>query len=121
MFRQVNVVNASRVQIHGVEPIGAAVNDFQPRALLNGQIDEQGPERQFAERLERHELVIRLRRPGVDFNAVLQGDDQELDALVLDDLEVYGALEVAHVYPAVPAFHLLQNKTPLSVIGVVLI
>ena len=47
----------------------------------------------FAERLEGHELVVRLRRPGVDLDGVPQRDDQKLDTLVFHDLEVNSALE----------------------------
>lgn len=57
--------------------------------------------------LECHEFVVRLRGPCVDLDRVLKRNHQELDALVLDDLEVYGALQVAHIDPAVAAFDLL--------------
>lgn len=57
--------------------------------------------------LKCHEFVVGLRGPGVDLDRVLQGDHQELDALVLDDLEVDGTLQVADIDPAVAPFDLL--------------
>ena len=55
---------------------------------------------QLAEGLEGHEFVVRLRRPCVNLDGVAQRDDEELDSLVLDDLEVDRALEVADVDPS---------------------
>ena len=48
---------------------------------------------QLAKGLEGHEFVVGLRGPRVDLDGVAQRDDEELDALVLDDLEVDRALE----------------------------
>ncbi len=50
--------------------------------------------------LESHEFMVRLGRPGVDLDALLHADHQELDALVLDDSEVDTALHLTHVGPA---------------------
>lgn len=63
-----------------------------------------------ATHLECHEFVVRLRGPCVDLDRVLQRNHQELDALVLDDLEVNGALQIANVDPAVAAFDLLLHN-----------
>ena len=54
----------------------------------------------LAERLECHELVVGLRGPGIDLDGLAKRDDQKLDPLVLDDLEVDGALQVADVDPS---------------------
>ena len=61
---------------------------------------------EFAERLERHELVVGLRRPRVDLDALLERYHEELDPLVLDDPEVYAPLELAHVHPPLLVFPL---------------
>ena len=61
--------------------------------------------------LEGHELVVGPRGPGVDLDAVAQGDDEEFDLLVFDDLEVHRALQVAHVDPPVALLQLQQSKT----------
>ena len=83
-----------------MESANRTVNDFQTGSFLHREVDEKGPVLQLGEGLEGHELVVRLGRPGVDLDGVAQGDDQELDSLVLDDLEVDGPLQVAHVDPA---------------------
>ena len=48
--------------------------------------------------------------PGVDLNTLSERDHEELDALELDDLKVDGAVQVAHVDPAVPSLHLLRGN-----------
>ena len=97
---QVDVVDAGRVEVHRVESRGRPVDDLEPRALLHGQIDQKRPVLQLAERLEGHELVVGLRSPRVYLYGVAQSDHEELDALVLHDLEVNGALQLANVDPA---------------------
>lgn len=57
--------------------------------------------------LERHELVIGFGGPGVDFDAVLQGDNQELNALIFDYFEVNAALQLSNVGPAIATIGLL--------------
>lgn len=56
--------------------------------------------------LEAHKLVVGLRSPGVDLHRGLQSDHEKLDALVADDLEVDGSLEISDVHPAIPLFRL---------------
>ena len=73
---------------------------LQPRSLLDRKIHQQGLVLQFTEGLEGHEFVVGLGGPGVDLDGVAQRDDEELDSLVLDDLEMDRALEVADVDPA---------------------
>ena len=51
--------------------------------------------------LESHELVVGFRGPRVDLDAVLERDNKELDALILDDLEVNASLKLSHVGPAI--------------------
>ena len=59
-----------------------------------------------------HEFVIGFGCPGVNFDRVLQGNDQELDAFILDYLKVNGALNVPLVQPAV-AFVVHATQTVL--------
>ena len=73
---------------------------LQPGSLLDRQIHQERLVLQLAEGLEGHEFVVRLRRPCVNLDGVAQRDDEELDSLVLDDLEVDRALEVADVDPS---------------------
>jgi hypothetical protein len=64
----------------------------------------------YTTNLKCHEFVVGFRRPGVDFNRILQSDDQELDALVFDNLEMHCSLKVANIDPSVAAFYLLLYK-----------
>ena len=84
MRGHIDVVDGAAVEIDGVEAFGGAVNDFETDALLDGHIDQKRFVDEFGERLERHELVVRFGRPGVDLYAVLQSDDQKFDSLVFD-------------------------------------
>ena len=56
--------------------------------------------------------------PGVDLDGVAQRNDQELDALVLDDLEVDGAGQIAHVDPSRPRQwrSLIKKRTDIPLI-----
>jgi len=56
---------------------------------------------------ESHKLVIRAWRPGVDLDAVTQGNDEEFDLFIFDNLEVDRALEVADIDPAVALLNVL--------------
>lgn len=56
---------------------------------------------------ESHEFVIRTRCPGVDLDAVTQGNDEELDLFIFDDFEVNGSLQIANIDPAVSFFDIL--------------
>lgn len=56
---------------------------------------------------ESHKLVIRAWRPGVDLDAVTQGNDEEFDLFIFDNLEVDRALEVADIDPAVAFLNIL--------------
>lgn len=109
MFRQVNIINASGIQVDSVKTVGTTVDNLKPRSLFHREIDEQRPMRQFRKRLKGHKFVIGLRRPGVYLNAVLQRYHKELDSFVFDYFEVDGALEVAYIYPAITTFDLLKN------------
>ena len=100
MLRLVDVVHAGGVEINRVEARRRAVDDLEPGALLHREVHQQRAVLQLGERLEGHELVVGLWRPRVDLDGVAEGDHQELDALVLDDLEVHGALELADIDPA---------------------
>lgn len=75
---------------------------LQSGAFFDSQINKKWSMLKLAERLECHELVVGLRGPGVDLDGLAQRDHQKLDPLVLDDLEVDGALQVADVDPAGP-------------------
>jgi hypothetical protein len=55
---------------------------------------------QLAERLEGHELMIRLWGPCIDLYGFTQRNHQKLDSLILDNLEVNGTLEITNVDPA---------------------
>lgn len=52
MFRQIHIVNGGRIQIDRMEALRRAVDHFQSRRVLNGQIDQQRPMRQIAETLQ---------------------------------------------------------------------
>lgn len=64
-----------------------------------------------SERLERHKLVVGLRRPRVQLDAVLKRHEQEADALEAHHLKVHAALEFAHIRPAVSLVHLQRVNT----------
>lgn len=67
--------------------------------------------REFAERFESHEFVIRLWRPGVNLYGIFQRDHEKLYPLVFHDFEMHGALQIAHVNPTITSLDLLQiNK-----------
>lgn len=106
----VDVVAVPRVHVHGVEAGAGAVDDLEPLTLLHCQVDQQRAVREVGEGLRRgeglrgrgrgcwagagqvggcswgylegHELVVGLGGPGVHLHGALQGDDQELNALV---------------------------------------
>lgn len=54
--------------------------------------------------------MIWFRSPRVNLDRVLQSYHQELDALVFDDFEVNGTLQVAYVDPAIATLDLLLQK-----------
>ena len=83
-----------------MEALARAVDHLQSLPVLDSQVNEKRMLLEFPERLEGHELIVGLGRPRVDLDAVLEGDHEELDTLVLDDLEVDAALELADVHPA---------------------
>ncbi len=89
----VDVVDGGRVEVDSVEAGGRAVENFETSALLHCEIYQEWFVLQLAERLEGHEFVVGFRRPGVDFDGVSQGNDQELDTLILDNLEVNSTLK----------------------------
>ena len=66
---------------------------LQPRALLHGEIDQQGLVLQFTEWLEGHKLVVGFGGPGVDLNGISQRNDKELDSFILYNLEMDSTLE----------------------------
>lgn len=111
MFRKIDVVDDGRVEINRVEAFRRTVDHLQSRLLLDGQINEQWAVHKFSETLKCHELVVGLRRPRVDFDRILERNDQELDPFVLDDLEVDRPLQVTDVDPSVAAFHLLISHS----------
>jgi hypothetical protein len=61
--------------------------------------------------LESHEFVVRLGSPGVDLYRFFQCYHKEFDALVFDNFEVHGTLQVANVDPAVTSLHLLLTNS----------
>ncbi len=88
MFRRVEVVDSGRVEIDGMESVGGAIYDLEPRPLLHGEVDEEGFVYEVWECFECHELVVRFRGPGIDLNSLPQGYHQELDPLVLDNFKM---------------------------------
>ena len=50
--------------------------------------------------LESHEFVVGFWSPGVDLDAVLESDDQELDLLILDHFVMNTSLQVTHGHKA---------------------
>lgn len=123
---RVNIVDGRRVEVDGVEPVLRPVQNLQTRVLLHRQIDDQRQVRQLTERLqtaspiqrwshnasisasylERHELVVGFRRPGVNFDRRFEPDDEELDSLVANNFEVHGTLQITYVHPSVSLLRL---------------
>ena len=58
--------------------------------------------------------MVGFGRPGVDLDGLPQRDHEELDPLVLDDLEVHGAGEVADVDPAGPPLDVVVRPQDLG-------
>ena len=123
MHGDVDVVAVPRVDIHSVETGTRAVDDLEPLTLLHGQIDQQRAVREVGEGLwrreglrdaarvlgrrrgcggdylEGHELVVGLGGPGIHLHGALQGDDQELNALVFHWGQGRGVPRVGHQTP----------------------
>lgn len=68
MSRYVNIVDVAIVQVDGMEALAGTIDHFEANALLDGHVHEKRFVHKVGKRLESHELVIRFRRPGIDFD-----------------------------------------------------
>lgn len=56
---------------------------------------------------ECHKLVIRLWRPGINFNTVFECNNKEFNTFIFDNFKMNCSLEVTDIDPSIASFNLL--------------
>lgn len=69
------------------------------------------PMLQLSKVFEGHKFVIWFRRPRINFNRILKSYYKKFDSFIFNNTKVNSALEFTHVYPSIPPFRLLKQKS----------